>query len=123
MPQINRVVNASAPTPTIAPTVPSHDAIPHADPVELKRRARLAWQRARVRSALSPAVCDRLWSETLLATRTAPARVVATMMYRSEVLFSLLTDRANWLRHEDAPQAATPHPRTRAGRMPRWDRR
>jgi hypothetical protein len=96
----------------ISRRIPAHDAMPAADPAVLKERARLAWQAARQRSVLAPAICDKLWSDTI-------------MMHRSECLFALLTDRANWIVHEAArpPASAKPHPRPRAGRLPTWGRR
>ena len=120
--QINRVTNAGAAMPAVARRVPSHDAMPNGDPVELKRRARAAWQRARQRGALPPAVIDKLWADGLAAAQSAPAGVVAVMMYRSEFLFSLLLDRGSWLQHNDAPSTSTPHPKLRAQRFPRWSR-
>jgi hypothetical protein len=111
--------------PTVARKVPSHDAIPNVDPVEPKRRARLAWQTARQREVLPVPILDRLWSEGLLAMGSAPPQVRAVMAHRSECLFALLIDRSKWIAHEPAqspPASAEPHPRARAGRMPRWSR-
>jgi hypothetical protein len=59
---------------------------PAADPWVLKERARKAWQAARQRSALPPVMVDKLWSDGLLAARSAPVGVAAVMMYRSENL-------------------------------------
>jgi hypothetical protein len=98
--------------PTVARTVPRDDATPSGDPVALKARARAAWQAARQRGVLPPAVCDKLWADGLMAVRTAPVAVAAIMLHRSEVLFSLISDRAGWLAHEDTPPPAVePHPK------------
>jgi hypothetical protein len=96
--------------PNIARQMPQHDQPPTSDRAIPKERARKAWQAARGRSALPAAIVDRLWADGLVATRQAPARVAMVMMYRSEVLFRLLQDRAGWLDHEDPP---SPPPRLR----------
>jgi hypothetical protein len=109
--------------PKITRKMPRHDAMPVADPRLLKERARKAWQAARQRSALPPVMIDKLWADGLLAARSAPAGVASVMMYRSEVLFSLLCDRGGWLQHDDAPpRPASPHPKMHMGPRARWDR-
>jgi hypothetical protein len=96
--------------PTITRRLPEHDRRPTDGPVSLKARARKAWQEARARSALPVGLVDRLWAEGLIATRQAPPDVALVMLYRTEVLFRLLRDRAGWLDHEEPP----PPPRRRS---------
>jgi hypothetical protein len=101
--------------PSIAHKLPEHDKLPTRDYAILKERAYKAWKEARARSVLPGAILDRLWSETLVAVRRAPVGVCSIMMYRSEVLFRLLQDRAGWLEHEDPPQPRRLRPAPRHG--------
>jgi hypothetical protein len=61
-----------------------------------KRSARAAYTEARNAGALSPAIVDKLWADTLLAVEGEPASVASEMYTRSQHLFILLCDRGTW---------------------------
>jgi hypothetical protein len=86
--------------------VPQYDQPPPTrDRTILKQRAYAAWKSARRGSPLPSAILDRLWCETLTASKSAPPAVGAVFFYRSEVLFRLIADRVHWAANE------TDHPR------------
>jgi hypothetical protein len=78
--------------PTVARKLPAYDAPPTGDAITIKARARAAWQKARERGVLPAPICDRLWNDTIVATRAAPIGVAVLMWRRSEILFVLLVE-------------------------------
>jgi hypothetical protein len=73
-------------------------AQPDITPAEARSLAYRAYKRARAGAALAPVVVDRIWADTLLAVADQPAITASEMMRRTQHLFVLIEDRANWPR-------------------------